>query len=568
MDTTSIRHTESSLGDTSSEPVAQRKHQISIRSKLLLTSVLPILGVLLLLIIALMQLKAANEGVNRIYNERVLPLQQLKSITDDYSLYITDAVNRANAGLLTAQQTLDSIQQGREQIQRKWQTYRTRPLGSTEQQLAEETEQLFEQADQAISKLEKTLTRLAEVSPKAASRLRKYDGPLYQVIDPIGEKVDELVQLQLQVVAQEKQQQAESFNQQLIILTAIAGFIITVLLVLSQIVYRSVKRPLHSLNQSMARIVENADLTAQVPVHRHDEIGQMAERFNQTLHSMRYLIQQIRQTSGKLAGAAQQLDQISHHSKDQLSGQSQEVEQVKVAMEQMQASAEEIARQADSANQEAQHTQQAAINGNQVVDDALQSTRQLVDSVQSVSAQIQTLATDSQDISTVVAEIAEIADQTNLLALNAAIESARAGEQGRGFAVVADEVRNLAQRTQHSTEQIQQAIQNLQQGTQHTASTMHGSNQQAQSAGQKASEAAHALQEIQAAIERMSHMNLHIASASEQQTRVTDEINRSLDTIYQLSQQTDSGASEVAQTSQTLSQVSSELEQLLAGYRI
>lgn len=544
------------------------KQGLSIRYKLFLTSVLPVIGVIALVFMAMTQLKKADDGLERIYSERVIPLQQLKKISDSYTVNVTDAVNRANAGLITAQEAIEGIQQARIEITEKWQEYKTKDLYGEELRLANEAEELFGNADQAIDKLEKTLLKLSELSPKVASRLRRFDGPLYKDIDPISDKINELVDLQLKRVLTERVQQSQAYIHSQYVLMVLAAVVVIVLALLSYMVYVSVRKPLDNLRRSMANIIQNLDFTEEAEVIRNDEIGCMAESFNNTVRATRKLILDITESTQQLSREALTLINVSSKTTEQISGQCQEIEQVKSAMHQMVLAAQEISQQAETANLEAQNTETAVNQGNQVVEDAMNSTQGLVDQVQLVAGQIKNLDTGSEQIGSVVGVITGIAEQTNLLALNAAIESARAGEQGRGFAVVADEVRTLAQRTRLSTEQIQEAIKKLQQEASETTTTMEHSSSQAISAGDKAQQAASVLQEINKAVGHITELNLQMAGASEQQTSVAEEINGSLEAIFQLSHEADKGAGVVAESSQELSRISKSMQGLLERYKV
>ena len=141
------------------------------------------------------------------------------------------------------------------------------------------------------------------------------------------------------------------------------------------------------------------------------------------------------------------------------------------------------------------------------------------------------MAASSNDIQKILLEIGGIAEQTNLLALNAAIEAARAGEYGRGFAVVADEVRNLASRTQSSTQEINNMLAVLQQNTHSIVTVMDSSQKQALATKEETLIAQKNLKEISTAILVANDMNNQIASAAEEQSSVSEEINRNVTSI-------------------------------------
>ncbi len=181
---------------------------------------------------------------------------------------------------------------------------------------------------------------------------------------------------------------------------------------------------------------------------------------------------------------------------------------------------------------------------------------------------LQKLATDSENVGQVLGVIQSIAEQTNLLALNAAIEAARAGEQGRGFAVVADEVRTLANRTQASTEEIRGIIESLQTGTKEAKHAMLEGRDQANNNIEQAAVVGKTLDTIAEAITCIKDMNIQIASATEEQTAVTEEINRSIVNINDVGRETAEGAQGAADSSEELAQTARRIQGLVGQFKI
>ncbi|MFQ5642687.1 MAG: methyl-accepting chemotaxis protein [Thiogranum sp.] len=183
----------------------------------------------------------------------------------------------------------------------------------------------------------------------------------------------------------------------------------------------------------------------------------------------------------------------------------------------------------------------------------------LVSRVEQAAGVIRELESNSKGIGAVVDVIKGIAEQTNLLALNAAIEAARAGEQGRGFAVVADEVRTLASRTQDSTLEIQQMIEQLQGKANEAALEMDGACAQGQTGGELVEKAAESLAAVAGSVGNINDMNTHIATATEEQSAVAEEINRNIHNISSLAEATGSSAQE---TKHAVEQLASEAARL------
>ncbi|MGX9460046.1 methyl-accepting chemotaxis protein [Shewanella sp. A14] len=209
-----------------------------------------------------------------------------------------------------------------------------------------------------------------------------------------------------------------------------------------------------------------------------------------------------------------------------------------------------------------------ALQGDKVVRQTIDSIDHLAKGVEQAASALYKLESDTNNIGTILDVIRGISDQTNLLALNAAIEAARAGEQGRGFAVVADEVRTLAKRAQDSTNQIQQMIDELQAGVKGAVSVMETSSQQAKNSTKQAAQAGEALTRITQSVATIANMATQIATAAEEQTAVSDEINRNIVNIRDETHLTVANAEQSHAASVQVDQLSQQLRTQINQFQI
>ncbi len=274
----------------------------------------------------------------------------------------------------------------------------------------------------------------------------------------------------------------------------------------------------------------------------------------------------LQDTAEQLSTLAEQSDLLSTDSSKSLDHQRLETGQISAAINQMASTTQEVA---SHVQRTADATQQANLltgRGREVARDTREAIERLSAAVGETSLSVAQLAKDSNEIGTVVDVIKGIADQTNLLALNAAIEAARAGEQGRGFAVVADEVRQLAQRTSQSTTQIHDLITKLQTSSSNAVNTMENGQRQAEEGVTWVLEADKALVGISEAVAQITDMTAQIATATEEQTAVADEISRNITAMVSLADKTSEQAHQSAYLNKELTNTASSQYSLVERF--
>jgi methyl-accepting chemotaxis protein len=330
----------------------------------------------------------------------------------------------------------------------------------------------------------------------------------------------------------------------------------------------SMTRPIISLSKTMKDVEENNDLTIRSNINSKDELGDMSRAFNGMLEKFEALIQQVSSSSVQLATASEEVSAVAQESARNVEQQRMETDMVATAINEMTATVHEVAQNAQNASGAAASADNEAQSGKAVVQETSKVIEQLAVEVEDAAIVIHGVEEDSESIGTVLDVIKNIAEQTNLLALNAAIEAARAGEQGRGFAVVADEVRTLASRTQESTAEIEAMIVKLQTGSKQAVEVMEKGRNQAQKGAEMAKEAANSLDAIVSSISSINDMNTQIAAAAEEQSAVSEEINKNVVNISQISEQTASGAEQTTVASTELSRLAVDLQSLIEQFKV
>jgi len=337
-------------------------------------------------------------------------------------------------------------------------------------------------------------------------------------------------------------------------------------------VYVVVRKVLQPIRLTVAGLQDlsqgNGDLTKRLSQRSSDEVGELARFFNLFVEKLHDVIVKVKDSTLQVTNASQDLAQVTNQTEKSLARQRSEIDMIASAVDEMSATARSVAANATEAANFANQVDKEADNGSQVVGKTIKAIDSLASEVEASAEVILALRNESDGVSSVLDVIKGIAEQTNLLALNAAIEAARAGEMGRGFAVVADEVRTLAQRTQTSTQEIEQIIDSLQNKAEHASQSIQSSRNQAQATVGQAKEAGEALESITQAVVNITDMNHQIATAAEQQSAVTEEITRNVNNILGLTGETADAAAQTHHASVDLNQSSAELNQVVAQFKV
>ncbi len=337
---------------------------------------------------------------------------------------------------------------------------------------------------------------------------------------------------------------------------------------LSFVLNRSISRGLSSMEQTVARVEADLDLTARVPVRRDDEIGKMGVALNRLLDRLQSNLKTVAEMAGHLSQSADNLSEASQQVADSSEAQSSAASSMAAGVEELTVSINHVGDRATHTRERVAYAGKLATEGEGVVVKTVEDIDAIALSVSSSAELINRLEAQSREIASVVNVIKEVADQTNLLALNAAIEAARAGEQGRGFAVVADEVRKLAERTGNSTSEITDTIGVMRDGAQAASSAMMNAVEQVTASVSRASGACDMIRKIGEGSREAVGMVSEITDAIHEQSASSTSVAQSVERIAQMAEQSTAAAQGSADTAQQLNSLAQEMRMITDQYKL
>jgi methyl-accepting chemotaxis protein len=359
----------------------------------------------------------------------------------------------------------------------------------------------------------------------------------------------------------------------------VAGFLGDGLMIIGPVVVVSVLVFVHLMRVAMGKplahlvsiareVAATKNLTKRVGMDRRDEIGVVADSFDELVGSLQGVVSEVASTAQSVAASSAEIAASAEQMAGSLNQQEGSASQVAAAVAQMSASVAEVASQSGEAARSAEESGQKATDGGEVVRSTLTEMSLIEKEVSQAAEQVDALTAKAASIGAVLEVINGIADQTNLLALNAAIEAARAGEHGRGFAVVADEVRKLAERTQQATMEVAGSIQAIQEGTRSTVEGIQRCTERVGHGSTLASNAGTALEQIVLSAEAVERVIGQISAATQQQAAASEEVTRSMETISVGTRESSMSASQAAQAAASLSAESERLRSLVADFTV
>ena len=388
-----------------------------------------------------------------------------------------------------------------------------------------------------------------------------------QAADSLGKKLDRFVK---EAVVQAKggtqdlvrvEQRRRDWN--------LAGSVVLILGLLAMIaVNLKGIRLLPAVTSALGLIADGHLKGEPLPVGGRDEVSQLAEATNRMRSQLHGLVGNILNAADSLVDSVSRLSSGLGQASGQLDEQTRETEQVAAAMEELQSSVADVAGHTSSAAEAANQADQSVSAGHQVLEPLLADVERLANDMTETAALMAAVEKESGEIGGILAVIQGVAEQTNLLALNAAIEAARAGEAGRGFAVVADEVRGLAAKVQSASHDIQKMIENLQSRINGAVGAMETGKVTSARSADRANDAQRQFEAIREAVARLTDMNTQVASTTEEQSAVAEDMSRRLQQISQSSTEAVAGVSESSRAGESLLDEAQRLKERVSRFEV
>ncbi|MGF1729319.1 methyl-accepting chemotaxis protein [Photobacterium kasasachensis] len=394
---------------------------------------------------------------------------------------------------------------------------------------------------------------------KLASRFRKVGSELIEAIDQLATAIEEDVKVELKSVESDYRQMMQGV---MVVMAVIVGVGLMIAWYLSGLIVN----PIMSVCGALKRVAQG-DLSVRTEELGDNEITQLSHDLNLTLGKLNETIDSLNRISHEVASASTELAEVMISAQNNAQSELSEIEQVASAVNELSSTAENVSGNASEADTCSKQSHKMVNEGLSVFAQSEQASRETMVKMTEAAQVVTHLREQSEEVSKVIEVIQSISEQTNLLALNAAIEAARAGESGRGFAVVADEVRMLAARTQDSTREIQAIIEDLQHQSTGANEGMQESLKMLQQAEELNGVANEVLGGITDAIDMIGDMNTEVATAAEQQSQVTQNINQNVVNMSELVNLNVVGITQSASASEELSRLAEQQRKQLEFFR-
>ena len=466
--------------------------------------------------------KNIDDHVETMYHDRVIPLKQLKTVSDKLAIDIVDLANKVYLEQVSRSKASEIIAAALNQMTTEWNKYLKTNIVGNELTLSEDANNYFPKVQVMINEFQNMLR--SENFEREQIKVF-IEERLYQTVDPFTEKISSLIDIQLNISEKLSAEAKEIYihNRNIAYIIIIAGILLGA--VFSALIIRGIRKSLQIANNIIATMTKG-DLTVSFPETRADEIGKLLKNFENMSDHFKSVVSTVTMASHNIAEASIQLSENSQEISQGASEQASSVEEVSSSIQQMASNIEQNTDNAKKTESIAKKAEDGILTGSEKVNSTVDAMKQIAEKI---------------------SIIGDIAFQTNILALNAAVEAARAGEHGKGFGVVAAEVGKLAERSKLAAAEIDEITK--------TSVMM-------------AEETCEIMGAIVPDIQKTSVLVQEITAASMEQNSGANQISDAIQQLNEVTQQNAASSEEMATSAEELNSQADQLQETISFFKI